>query len=366
MQDTGGSSAFDQDKTRASAPRSSEADILQNNAPSSSSFFRHGPGEVSSATSMVGTRTNATSNESAGLTGDSKRTQSRNNLAKHDDVDESDLQWQLLCILLVLGNYGLFMVLILIPQLHSGHAKSLGYKRTWAMPEVTAFVFHFLFLLFWWSYIRAACSDPGRVPPKDTPGGWLWQKGSKKQLEPKPDIERKIREVYQDEKWPGPQTEQEFEIWRSVKVLERKRKGGHHNYKFFLLAVFYGTLLAIFIHISSIVGFVHGMEAATPSPFHIGLVVVPILFLALSSLSLSCLVGSFGAFHLHLTMRNMSTIEYREKHTHSDASIRHRFRVVHYKFDRGSFHNFCHIFGYNPLIWFLPIRPDSDGLYLTG
>eukprot|EP00954_Amorphochlora_amoebiformis_P000038 2645-Amorphochlora_amoeboformis.AAC.1 len=80
MQDTGGSSAFDQDKTRASAPRSSEADILQNNAPSSSSFFRHGPGEVSSATSMVGTRTNATSNESAGLTGDSKRTQSRNNL----------------------------------------------------------------------------------------------------------------------------------------------------------------------------------------------------------------------------------------------------------------------------------------------
>lgn len=68
-------------------------------------------------------------------------------------------------------------------------------------------------------------------------------------------------------------------------------------------------------------------------------------------------------------MNSLTTIEYREKKSHSNADIEYRWKVANLKFHHGSiWKNMKHFLGNNVFLWCLPVnanigREEDDGTY---
>jgi len=125
---------------------------------------------------------------------------------------------------------------------------------------------------------------------------------------------------------------------------------GFYNYKFFMSMLFSVTLLVnvVWIQTRSLVNVaLLSVDAESEVVFFI----VMCFFLAFT---LALLVSVFFAFHLYLMMNNYTTIEFCEKRKDKE-----QFKVSPY--NRGFWHNFQSILGYNPLFWFVPIAPDYAG-----
>lgn len=324
-------------------------------------------------------------------------------LPAEDDIDgedpcgcsEPNVAWQWTCVFVIKACYAAFLLLVLVPQLSPGFG---GRRRTWRERDAlggTA-AFHVLYMLLWVSYLRAACTDPGRIPQHDV----LWQNERRLIIDPK--IEARVEAIYRNQGWEP--TPLEIEMLRQIRVLERKKRNGqlrycrdclrykpdrshhcrqcqectlrmdHHcpwlnncvgyyNYKFFFLAVFYGVVNAAFIFFATLPTAIRSLVDGPKTIEAFWGVEIPTILLMCSTLALSLTIGIFWGFHVYLACNNMTTIEYREKANSRDAAVRHRFRVAHLKFDRGWYANTCEVLG-PPWMWLIPIRPSGDGLFL--
>ena len=70
---------------------------------------------------------------------------------------------------------------------------------------------------------------------------------------------------------------------------------------------------------------------------------------------LSLLLFLFTLWHFYMILNGLSTIEQREKM----GKFRNNANVT--PFDNGYWNNWCLVFGYNPLFWFLPLNPNYSG-----
>lgn len=131
---------------------------------------------------------------------------------------------------------------------------------------------------------------------------------------------------------------------------------GWKNHKFFMLFIFYSAVLSIFLAATMFESVLKVLAQPVASFEH--------LFLLLFGETLDFFVGlvvtGFLLFHLYLIFSGMTTIEFCEK--------RYKWRGADTRisgsvWDRGCWINFNEAFGYNPLLWLLPIdnRP-GDGI----
>ena len=120
---------------------------------------------------------------------------------------------------------------------------------------------------------------------------------------------------------------------------------GYFNQKFFLLFILYASVATGWTTVS--VGHLLALSSAGLLGKANALSAAQVFFLS-EGLCISGLVSliltPFTGFHLWLVANNKTTLEYCER---SNPSI---------SYDFGIFHNFCQVFGYNPLFWLFPIQ----------
>eukprot|EP00929_Paragymnodinium_shiwhaense_P063749 TRINITY_DN31882_c0_g1_i1.p1 TRINITY_DN31882_c0_g1~~TRINITY_DN31882_c0_g1_i1.p1 ORF type:complete len:376 (-),score=63.22 TRINITY_DN31882_c0_g1_i1:99-1226(-) len=126
---------------------------------------------------------------------------------------------------------------------------------------------------------------------------------------------------------------------------------GFRNHKYFVLLVFYSTLDCWFIVYTMLPTIEKAVQAETPTAS-----MFAVLFGETLASVLGLLVTGFLLFHIWLTLKAMTTIEFCEKQAKRagyDGS----------PYDRGALGNICAVLGDNALLWLLPVSPPSgDGL----
>ncbi|CDJ65838.1 zinc finger DHHC domain-containing protein, putative [Eimeria necatrix] len=121
---------------------------------------------------------------------------------------------------------------------------------------------------------------------------------------------------------------------------------GWGNHKYFMLLLLYGTLTCLFVGGTMIESLVRVVgEPKTDFGELFALLLGSIL-----DLFLFAVLFLFGLFHLYLLAKGMTTIEFCEKRLRrTDAQPPADI------WNLGFWRNFNEVFGYNPLLWFLPI-----------
>ncbi|KAL4001841.1 DHHC palmitoyltransferase family protein [Acanthocheilonema viteae] len=158
-----------------------------------------------------------------------------------------------------------------------------------------------------------------------------------------------------------------------------------HNHKFFLLFLFWSTILcgyAFFITIpalyqrSSIVlwslsgiigiltpGYVQRAPPSIDGLIATCLVASGILNALICGISLSVFLAQLT----YLLFRNETTLESSSIQFCCANNDDHRHTIDNISYDLGSiWHNFCSIFGSNPLLWLLPIHTTYGDGYFKG
>jgi hypothetical protein len=142
---------------------------------------------------------------------------------------------------------------------------------------------------------------------------------------------------------------------------------GFFNHKFFLQFLFYGVLSALFVCIAMFNRMVHAFRPVWDVDSFLS-VDCPIVVAYIMCLMVTVVIGIFFGFHMHLVFKGTTTIERREKLESDDSLVLHRAQIANIKFQHGgSWGNFIHVFGKNPLWWFLPISSipsEEDGTYV--
>jgi len=128
---------------------------------------------------------------------------------------------------------------------------------------------------------------------------------------------------------------------------------GFHNYKFFLLLVFYALLTLAFMFIAMFPRLINVFQPIMDISYFLTKDMVIVVACVICAFMFLTLLIFFG-FHTLLVVRAMTTIEYREK-----SHFKNTFLASHIKFDYGAYQNIVHIFG-PPWMWFLPISPPQD------
>jgi hypothetical protein len=128
---------------------------------------------------------------------------------------------------------------------------------------------------------------------------------------------------------------------------------GHGNYKYFLLFLFYTCASCVFCDISFLQIL---LLAHLPSSTAVFIT---------ESLGISCVLSAvlvpFFCFHVWLTSRNMTTLEYYE--TYIKRSQKSEGEGA-WQYDLGLYKNWAEVLGDNPLLWFLPIATSAhDGIH---
>ena len=131
---------------------------------------------------------------------------------------------------------------------------------------------------------------------------------------------------------------------------------GYHNYKFFFLMVFYGSIaLGLFIATfwECVVVVLNDSTSSTSLCFFVVLVYSLIIMLGIA-------VIGFCSFHIWLISNNYTTIEYCEKKRKDVPG----YEKSPFAF-ASTYKNFQEALGPNPLYWWLPTsyRDNSGGLY---
>lgn len=146
---------------------------------------------------------------------------------------------------------------------------------------------------------------------------------------------------------------------------------GFNNHKYFLLLLFYGLVCLLFVLVDMFHRFLHVFRPMLDWEYFFKMD-LPVGFAYLLTLVIFCVLLAFFSFHVYLVASCVTTIEQMEKRNNHEedkqqqASIRHRWKMVHLKYGSGLYGNFCHVLG-SPWLWLIPIAPrsakDDDGTY---
>jgi hypothetical protein len=206
--------------------------------------------------------------------------------------------------------------------------------------------FHIITALAILSYYRAVSTDPGGIPSTAE-----WEKSN---------LSKKgegLRFCSREKKYKPDRTHFCSAIGRNVLKMDHycpwlANCVGYFNHKFFMLFILFATVASGWGTIS--VAHLLATSSAGFLPKSAALSAAQVFFLTeglcISSL-ISLVLTPFTGFHLWLVANNKTTLEYCEK---TNPSVSYDFGIIH---------NFCQVFGYNPLFWFLPIQTaPGDGL----
>jgi hypothetical protein len=196
------------------------------------------------------------------------------------------------------------------------------------------------------SYYRGVVTDPGHIPP--TPE---WEKeNAEKKAEG-------LRFCSREKKWKPERAHYCSAIGRNVLKMDHycpwlANCVGFFNQKFFLLFILYASVATGWTTVS--VGHLLALSSAGLLTKANALSAAQVFFLSegfcIASL-VSLILTPFTAFHIWLVAKNKTTLEYCER---ANPSI---------SYDFGLIHNFCQVFGYNPLLWFIPLNTTpGEGL----
>ncbi|KFG57701.1 DHHC zinc finger domain-containing protein [Toxoplasma gondii RUB] len=121
---------------------------------------------------------------------------------------------------------------------------------------------------------------------------------------------------------------------------------GWGNHKYFMLSIIYSSVLSIYVAATMF----ESVARAVNSPSETFGVLFCLLFGETLDIFLGIVVTGFLGFHLYLMVKGMTTIEFCEK------QFRHPYAAEQQSmWNRGAWINFNDAFGYNPLLWFLPV-----------
>jgi len=308
--------------------------------------------------------------------------------------------------------YGIFLYVNILPQLQLIESPAIRFHQLslqtidkndphlhkGSVAEVlgVTIAFHILFFLFMISFLRSMITHPGSLPnsAKWSDGKFPIHVEDEKRLRylvrqgnpdlTNPYILRFLRLLplveRKKDKSSGPE---KLGDKRSCKYCERYKPDrchhcsvcnscvlrmdhhcpwlanciGYHNYKFFLLLVFYALCSLAFMFIAMFPRLLNVFQPIMDISYFLRKDMVVVVGCAVSAFLFIALFVFFG-FHIWLVFKAMTTIEFREK-----SHFKKTFLVSHIKFDYGSYSNFVHIFG-PPWMWLLPITPPHDN-FLT-
>ncbi|PFH31308.1 DHHC zinc finger domain-containing protein [Besnoitia besnoiti] len=264
----------------------------------------------------------------------------------------------------------LFAVIMLITFLYLGYVCILLYPLLWPEPSVlgmTLFAaFHVCFCLLLAAFLKAVCTDPGRVP-----ANWGFYMG---------DENKRRRYCKVCNVWKPDRTHHCSACGRCVLNMDHhcpwiNNCVGFYNRKYFIQLLVYALacLFFIFVH-----GFyfiflesvrtttqryptspTHAHEGFPDMPEASALTVLKYVYVCLMlffSMVLIFALIPFSRFHLNLVLKNSTTIE------NMDVANRDRNR-----YDLGVSRNIEQVFGANPCCWMVPVqfaanRPVGDGV----
>mmetsp|Transcript_207 Transcript_207/g.320 ORF Transcript_207/g.320 Transcript_207/m.320 type:complete len:405 (+) Transcript_207:92-1306(+) len=321
----------------------------------------------------------------------------------------------------ILAMYTLFLVFVLLPNLlhHTQPFASYSYK-TWghAASKWIFIVFHIILGLALVSLTLACCSDPGYVRKE---GIWAdkdrvyslasstckpedIEKLNLDRFGVSENVNRWLYWLYETEPDYIP-TESDIKMLKRIKMIERKAKHlnrvrycnkcynfkpdrSHHcrqcnacvcrmdhhcpyldncigngNHKYFMLSLFYGAMTLAIICVTSAISLGEGGPSSLDSTFWLR--TIALAWLVFLSLLFIIADSVFLAFHINLTLHNLTTIEYKEKKHDIEIKNSHRFMIGYMKHDLGLYGNFCQVMG--PFyLWLVPVRFESCGCVPDG
>jgi hypothetical protein len=237
--------------------------------------------------------------------------------------------------------------------------------------SVTVF---FTFMLLW-SFIATVLTDPGRVPKQ-----WPWDpKEASPYVADDPQSDSESLRTPLNAKVRGLERKldgrtrfcKKCNMYKPDRAHHCKKLGrcvlemdhwcpwvrntiGYKNRKFFFLSVTYGWI-TLFSYCVVLGPYLSGSASLRNAlDFFI------IFCWVLACIQLLLLLA-FWSFHLYLTIRAFTTIEFREKHLAKDSKVMRGGDKIKdlYKqsvYDLGAYSNFVHLLGPNILLWMIPTR----------
>lgn len=231
--------------------------------------------------------------------------------------------------------------------------------------------YHIFFMFFMWAYIQTIFTDIARVPEKFKLPQGEYERLIHAETE---EMQRNILENFAKH-LPLMTRSLRGSIRYCDKCRHIKPDRAHHcsvcgecvlkmdhhcpwinncvnfsNYKFFLLFLGYSYVYCIFIALTSLQYFIKfwkgDLEGA--ARFHI-------LFLFFVAIMFTISLISLFGYHCYLVVHNRTTLE-------AFTAPIFEFGSDKNGFDLGKLHNFQEVFGYDPILWFIPIHTTlGDG-----
>jgi len=130
---------------------------------------------------------------------------------------------------------------------------------------------------------------------------------------------------------------------------------GFRNHKYFFLLVLYSVAACMFIG-ATLLGTVRRSVEKEMTVTNRFILVLGFML----TIIMGTLMTFFFAFHFHLMLSGMTTIEYCEKSTMASTGLAYKRQ----SYDRGFHRNLAAVLGPRPLFWLLPIfPPEGDGTH---
>lgn len=209
---------------------------------------------------------------------------------------------------------------------------------------------HILMFLFIWSFYKTYKVDPGGVPDTHE---WLVEPDVNKIKEREANGE--LRFCAYEQKYKPDRAHYCRALKKNVLKMDHycpwvANCVGFYNYKYFLLSLFYANVCCIFVALnsySSFPDFYSNPNVLFNEVFYLFLEIV-------LTTVISLIIFPFFLFHLYLTSRNTTTLEF--------CVIGQKHKM--YMYDLGIEENFKQVLGDDIIFWFLPVgTPKGNGLY---
>lgn len=209
---------------------------------------------------------------------------------------------------------------------------------------------HILVFLFIWSFYKTYIVDPGTIPDTHE---WLVDPDVSKIKEREANGE--LRFCPYEQKYKPDRAHYCRALNKNILKMDHycpwvSNCVGFYNYKFFLLSLFYASSCCIFIATncySSFPNFYSDPNIIFNEVFYLFLEIV-------LTTVLSLIIFPFFLFHLYLTSKNSTTIEFCILGPKKKPNI----------YDLGIEENFKQVLGDDVLLWFFPVgKPKGNGLF---
>ncbi|KEG03744.1 hypothetical protein YYE_01770 [Plasmodium vinckei vinckei] len=234
----------------------------------------------------------------------------------------------------------------------------INYDMNWGIVKMS--IFHFFLLMFLINYILSIVTPPGYIPNTEE---WVFKDFGENNSNDIDNylIEKKKTGERRFCKWCCKYKPDRAHHCRICKTCILKMDHhcpwiynciGYNNHKYFMLSLIYCSITTIFISLTMLNSVIEAINH-NETPFND---LFLLLFGETLNSFLALIVTCFLLFHLWLTFKNMTTIEFCEKRTNYHNQSYSKF------YNKGLYKNLKEVFGESPFLWLLPINNKKDDI----